>query len=1007
MNRIPAARIWRLERIGQPLRARFFLEFVWPYLLCVAIYYWFFASRFLRQDIVMGGDTQLIWSFLYFNIFSLLNFHEFAWWDPTALNGWPSYFYATSIYASYLSPYTLPVLGLALFGHLLGMSINTFLILHLTLISYGLSLLATMLIARELIRHPLARFLPALIFTLSEISFQGFRDAWLYASMPPALFYLFGLIYYNNRRTPAALIVFVFLTGAFLASLNYAFLQSSLWWTSTFTLLTLLFFPDLIKVTLGAIAQLWASWHGRALLAIGLLFCVSAFAAFFTPLWLNLDHVVRISGSAPIDYDLPLSGDFHFGMAAWPAWTNFLMWSPLPEIHDQVLKFDPWAAGIDHRYLGMVTLPLLFVALLSCTQDRYVLLLFLTFAICALFITYTAQNLALLPLLEHFPILQNIRTMSNTMPREGPSIMIMLLAGLGLDALLRARPGKDEASPIPAWLLTAVLLGLIVFGFVLGVLGASSVGAPVRGALTHMAIYLTISTLLCLVLLFKPTEGAKPICISLLIISFGDLALSASAYWKRGMVWFANKGVHSYPSPTAIGPISSPEQNWPGSYNGLIHNLAGGPFYGIKTWLVLAYRPTWQSVLVNWNAKSRMMTAYPRFQFFSNGEYLPFETIRTIDSIPAPKPGPVHAYQLSADGASVEAADGSLIPIRSGDLTGSIDGVAEGPTAVELSGWAIDQAAKAAPERILVFAGRRLWQDGRPDLVRTDIASAFGANYRLSGFSITAGGLQPDQRVGIRVFALMHDGTARELAYVSGFPFSHDGAPANNPLPTLEESRHPTVQSFYIHDETAKAGLDGRGKLLNDVPVTILGFTPNTVRTRVNAPANLFMLSNDNYDRFWTATVDGAKVPVYRANYTYKAIRLPAGEHVVEWRYNPWPVKVVWPWFYTTLAIFAGTWFLWSRRLVAPCARPAEGGLGDAGQDSWPKTTAAESIGRSRRLLLSCYLIAALLTLAFQIWVRSDECLGVTACGMSFAKGVVWSLAWPLSWVVYIAGVKL
>jgi uncharacterized membrane protein YfhO len=73
------------------------------------------------------------------------------------------------------------------------------------------------------------------------------------------------------------------------------------------------------------------------------------------------------------------------------------------------------------------------------------------------------------------------------------------------------------------------------------------------------------------------------------------------------------------------------------------------------------------------------------------------------------------------------------------------------------------------------------------------------------------------------------------------------------------------------------------------------------------------MVSNDNYDRFWTATVDGSRVPVYRANYTYKAIRVPAGEHVVEWRYSPWPVKVMWLWFYATLAMFGGVWFLWHR----------------------------------------------------------------------------------------------
>src|SRR5262249_10189430 len=99
---------WRLARAGRLLRAPLFVEDVCPYFLLIAIYFWFFAGRFLRQNIVMGGDTQALWSFFYFNIFSLLNFHQFAWWDPTAFNGWPNYFYATSVYFSYLSPYSLP-----------------------------------------------------------------------------------------------------------------------------------------------------------------------------------------------------------------------------------------------------------------------------------------------------------------------------------------------------------------------------------------------------------------------------------------------------------------------------------------------------------------------------------------------------------------------------------------------------------------------------------------------------------------------------------------------------------------------------------------------------------------------------------------------------------------------------------------------------------------------------------------------------------------------------------
>jgi hypothetical protein len=718
------------ERVGKLLRGPFFVEFLCPFFLCIAIYCWFFAGRFLQQNIVMGGDTQLIWSFLYFNIFSLLNFHEFAWWDPTAFNGWPSYFYATSVYVSYLSPYGLPMLGVAAIWHLLGKSINSFLIVDLTLISFALNLGAIMLISRELIRHPLARFLPALIFTLSEISFQGFRDAWLYADMPPALFYLFGLIYYNNRRTPWAFIVFVFFTGAFLASLNYAFLQSSLWWTSTFTFLVLLFFPDLIKATAAVVGELWAMRYGRILLVLGLVFWVSAFAAFFTPVWLNLDNVIRVSGSGPVDFAVPVAGDFDpAGIAAWPAWTNFLMWSPLPELHDKVLKFDPWEAGIDHRYLGMVTLPLLLVALLRAADNRYILLTFLTFAICALFIVYTVENLALLPLIKKFPVLQNIRVMSNIMPREGPSIMIMLLSGLGLDVLMRGPDERTDFFRVPSSLFAVVLLALVALGFALGILGASALGAEVRGALTHMAIYLTVSAVLLLLLLFAPVERARPICVALLILSFMDLTISASAYWKRGKVWFEDEGVHKYPSPKSIGPISSPDQGWAGSYNGLIRNLAAGPYYGIKTWLVLVYRPEWQSVLVNWNG--RMMTVYPSFQFFSNGEFIPFDTIRKIDEVPVPTM--LGGYQLSADGMSIEATDGSIIPVHRDALAGSADRVVATATSVKISGWAIDEAARTVPQKILVFAGNRLWMAEQPKFERTDIADR-GAVYRYTAF---------------------------------------------------------------------------------------------------------------------------------------------------------------------------------------------------------------------------------------------------------------------------------
>jgi len=49
------------------------------------------------------------------------------------------------------------------------------------------------------------------------------------------------------------------------------------------------------------------------------------------------------------------------------------------------------------------------------------------------------------------------------------------------------------------------------------------------------------------------------------------------------------------------------------------------------------------------------------------------------------------------------------------------------------------------------------------------------------------------------------------------------------------------------------------------------------------------------------------------------------------------------------------------------------------------------------------YLGMAVITLLFQIWVRSYQCTEI-GCGLSFAKAIVWSAIWPASWVVYVAG---
>ena len=61
----------------------------------------------------------------------------------------------------------------------------------------------------------------------------------------------------------------------------------------------------------------------------------------------------------------------------------------------------------------------------------------------------------------------------------------------------------------------------------------------------------------------------------------------------------------------------------------------------------------------------------------------------------------------------------------------------------------------------------------------------------------------------------------------------------------------------------------------------------------------------------------------------------------------------------------------------------------------------------TKRKLIRLYITFGLLTLAFQIYVRSPGCSAAGTCTEGYAKALVWSAIWPASWVVYLKGLDL
>lgn len=80
--------------------------------------------------------------------------------------------------------------------------------------------------------------------------------------------------------------------------------------------------------------------------------------------------------------------------------------------------------------------------------------------------------------------------------------------------------------------------------------------------------------------------------------------------------------------------------------------------------------------------------------------------------------------------------------------------------------------------------------------------------------------------------------------------------------------------------------------ITNAGSVKITSYAPKKIVLQARAPAPSILLLNDRYDADWKAFVDGKPEKIQRANYLMRAVFLSAGEHKVEFRFEP-PVRIL------------------------------------------------------------------------------------------------------------------
>lgn len=108
-----------------------------------------------------------------------------------------------------------------------------------------------------------------------------------------------------------------------------------------------------------------------------------------------------------------------------------------------------------------------------------------------------------------------------------------------------------------------------------------------------------------------------------------------------------------------------------------------------------------------------------------------------------------------------------------------------------------------------------------------------------------------------------------------------------------------------VLEQVTAAGFDGRREALIETmeppslptptgpaTATVTRVSPNELRVATITAEPRFLVMSEMHFPGWRAYVDGAQTPIYRTNYLFRGLVVPAGQHVVTFAYRPLSVII-------------------------------------------------------------------------------------------------------------------
>jgi hypothetical protein len=103
-------------------------------------------------------------------------------------------------------------------------------------------------------------------------------------------------------------------------------------------------------------------------------------------------------------------------------------------------------------------------------------------------------------------------------------------------------------------------------------------------------------------------------------------------------------------------------------------------------------------------------------------------------------------------------------------------------------------------------------------------------------------------------------------------------------MKTLYDPSHDLASSLIVHTAPSFPSAEADAEPRGDVAIVEDDAERVTLKVRAEQPS--LVLLNDTFNGGWRADVDGQPARVLRANYAFRAVEVPLGEHTVRWVYH-------------------------------------------------------------------------------------------------------------------------